>query len=185
MIKNDYFKKELDKTNPAQKPTIDLFETVHKIAKKKQPEQSLEVGIAWAITTIAILTATERGKLMSVDAAFYPNTERQVQHYKYTDRWMFVERTSQEFLPELVRDRMKFDLICIDGSHTYEDVKIDMINAMKLLKDDGVLIVDDYKHKHNWDGDYGVARAVNETIKDYNMKFKIYNKAHGIVEMWR
>lgn len=183
MRKNDYFKKELDKKNPAQQATIDLFETVHKIAKEKQPESSLEVGIAWAITTIAILSATKGGKLISVDAAFYPNTQRQVDYYGYAERWMFVERTSQEFLPHLVSDKMKYDLICIDGSHTYEDVKIDLINAYKLLKDDGVLIVDDYTHKNNWENNYGVNRAVNETVKDYDMKIKVHKKAHGIVEL--
>lgn len=179
-----YFKKELDKNVEAQWATIDLFETTHKIAKKQNYKTALEIGVAWAITTIAILSAG-KGKLWSVDSAFYPNTESQVKKLGYEKRWMFIERKSQEILPELVLMKQRFDLICVDGSHYYEDVKEDMENSIALLGDDGVIIVDDYTHKNNWEGDYGVARAVNETIKRYKLKFKPHKKAHGIMELRR
>lgn len=38
----------------------------------------------------------------------------------------------------------KFNLIYIDGSHFYDDVKKDFINSMKCLEDGGILICDDF-----------------------------------------
>ena len=42
------------------------------------------------------------------------------------------------------QNKNKFNVIYIDGSHFYEDVKKDFINAMKFLEKDGILICDDF-----------------------------------------
>jgi len=43
------------------------------------------------------------------------------------------------------RNKKKFDLIIIDGSHLYKDVKSDIDNCKKLLNENGILIIDDYE----------------------------------------
>lgn len=55
-----------------------------------------------------------------------------------------MRRSHQSVLPDLFRDGRTFRLILIDGSHEYDNVRADLINAWKLLSVGGVLIVDDY-----------------------------------------
>ena len=43
-----------------------------------------------------------------------------------------------------VKNSKKFNLIYIDGSHFYEDVKLDFENSLNYLKKGGVLICDDF-----------------------------------------
>ena len=43
------------------------------------------------------------------------------------------------------RNKKKFDLIIIDGSHLYKDVKSDIDNCKNLLNENGILIIDDYE----------------------------------------
>jgi hypothetical protein len=58
-----------------------------------------------------------------------------------------------------------FDLIYIDGDHSYEGVKKDAEIAKNKVVDNGALIFNDYLAFCPWEGVvYGVMRAVNELI---------------------
>lgn len=68
---------------------------------------------------------------------------------------------SQDVLPTLLG--RKFRLVFIDGSHEYENVKVDIFNAWKFLSPGGVLVLDDV---HGFPGviDFpGVLRAAQES----------------------
>jgi len=58
-----------------------------------------------------------------------------------------------------------YDLIYIDGSHLYQDVKIDISNAMKNVKYNGVLCGHDYNSSCP-----GVFEAVNEILNKENIE---------------
>jgi len=45
----------------------------------------------------------------------------------------------------------RFDFIFIDGGHDYETVRIDTENALKMAKDDAVIIWHDYRSKIHGD----------------------------------
>jgi Methyltransferase domain len=58
-----------------------------------------------------------------------------------------------------------FDMIYIDAAHDYEGVKRDAQAAAVKIKEDGVLIFNDYiMYDHLLQAPYGVVRAVNELI---------------------
>lgn len=57
-----------------------------------------------------------------------------------------VRSTSDDFFKS---QNKKFDLIFIDGLHTYEQVKKDFINSIKVINDGGVIILDDMIPR-NW-----------------------------------
>jgi len=62
-----------------------------------------------------------------------------------------------------------FDLIYIDGDHSYGGVKKDIEIAKNKVSDNGFLIFNDYTCFSTWDGCiYGVMRAVNELIINDN-----------------
>ena len=56
------------------------------------------------------------------------------------------------------KENIKADLIYIDASHDYEDVRVDLEAYWPLLNEGGVIFGDDY-NEHQWPG---VVEAVNE-----------------------
>lgn len=70
---------------------------------------------------------------------------------------------SIEVLPKLIEEQKSFDMIYIDASHHYEDSSEDIWNASKLLRDDGILAINDYVHFVH-DEQYGVILATNEFL---------------------
>lgn len=74
------------------------------------------------------------------------------------DSWHLYETLSSEALPRL-RDE-KFDLIVIDGDHTYDAVKLDGESCIDLLEVGGYLLFDDYGNQH-WPD---VQRYVDEHV---------------------
>lgn len=68
---------------------------------------------------------------------------------------------SQEVLPKL---NEKFDMIYLDASHQYNNICTDIENSIPLLKEDGILALNDYTI-YNPDGDdYGVIKACNQFL---------------------
>ena len=72
-----------------------------------------------------------------------------------------VRKTSDEFFKE---NENKFDIVFIDGLHTYEQVKKDILNSLKCLKENGIILVHDCmpdslskqavpRYKMKWNGD--------------------------------
>jgi GR25 family glycosyltransferase involved in LPS biosynthesis/predicted O-methyltransferase YrrM len=57
---------------------------------------------------------------------------------------------SRVYLPFFLRDGKKYDIIYVDGAHMPENVIIDGLCAFHLLKEDGVIVFDDYEW--NFDG---------------------------------
>ena len=53
----------------------------------------------------------------------------------------FIRGSSDEFLPRLAEN--SFDLIFVDGAHTYDQVHKDLISCVPLLRDGGILCGDD------------------------------------------
>ena len=69
------------------------------------------------------------------------------------------------------KNKKKFDMIYIDGSHHYNDVLKDLINSYKFLDKDGIIICDDFK----WTSYYknkneNPAMAIINFIKHYKIE---------------
>ena len=171
---NDYYKSQMD-----HKETREMFETIFDIAKRSKYKNALEIGVAWGISTMAILQAGT-GKLLSVDKSLYQNTSDQVHEYGLQERWTYLVRESSC----LKKLGGQYDLICVDGDHSYKYVIQDLENIIKFKPK--IIIIDDYNHKYNFedrDDQYGVYRAVNEIVKKYNFNLIVHKKANGIAEV--
>ena len=51
-----------------------------------------------------------------------------------------VRKTSDDFFKE---NKSSFDIVFIDGLHTYEQVKKDILNCVNCLLDEGIILVHD------------------------------------------
>lgn len=63
-----------------------------------------------------------------------------------------------------------FDIIYLDGLHKYYQVKNDLNNALKCLKEDGIIICDDYFWNMHGDKMDKPISAINEVINANNIK---------------
>ncbi len=70
-------------------------------------------------------------------------------------RMTLLEGFSRDVLAELINAKMQFDLIFIDGGHSYDVVRDDWEKSQQLLAPGGVIVFDDYPN-------YGVGRLVHE-----------------------
>jgi predicted O-methyltransferase YrrM len=71
----------------------------------------------------------------------------------------FYAEESQIVLPRLLAEDRQFDLAFLDGNHRFEGVFLDLIYSGRLLKEGGIVFVDDVQLP-------GVARAVNFCVKN-------------------
>ena len=63
---------------------------------------------------------------------------------KFGNRVEPIQSTSFQAMTWMITEGRTYDFIYIDGSHTAEDVNLDMILAFKLMKPGSVIYADDY-----------------------------------------
>ena len=86
-----------------------------------------------------------------------------------------IRKTSDEFFKDNIN---KFDIVFIDGLHTYEQVKKDILNSVNCLNENGVILVHDCmpdslgkqavpRYKMQWNGD--VWKAIVDLRQNENL----------------
>jgi len=64
----------------------------------------------------------------------------------YSGETRFMDGNSHEKLPQLIKEEAQFDLVTIDGDHSYEGGEQDLIDGWQLVKPDGWIVFDDITH---------------------------------------
>jgi predicted O-methyltransferase YrrM len=155
---------------------------ISKLIKEKGPQNIFEIGTFAGRTTFTMaLNSTEETKIFTLDLPENKNnTNVSDGDKKFTPGtretgWRFIRTKSAKKITQLWGDSAtfdystyskKFDLIFIDGAHTYEYVLSDSNNAIEILKDNGIILWHDYSA--SWPG---VVQALNELYKK-NASFK-------------
>jgi len=62
-----------------------------------------------------------------------------------------------------------FDMIFVDGGHSYETVKFELEIILKNIKDSCLVVCDDYSHNEAT----GVKKAIDETVLQYSYNLKV------------
>lgn len=126
------------------------------------------------------------GKLLDTPSHIGPNLEGKKERHEWTKK--IIETIgvsnnvklhtcgSNEYFNSLI-STIKFDVIFIDGDHSYRQSKLDLNNSLKHLDDNGIIIMDDIKlmtqglNKNN---------SVYRTFEEYNGRKELY-KDMGII----
>jgi GR25 family glycosyltransferase involved in LPS biosynthesis/predicted O-methyltransferase YrrM len=77
---------------------------------------------------------------------------------------------SNNILLRLIEGNKKYDIIYIDGSHATEDVLCDLINSDKLIKQGGIILLDDVGYNET---DLGVMGAIKQFLNQIDKN--VYN----------
>lgn len=88
---------------------------------------------------------------ISFDINVFPYTKPAAEYFQmlHRNRFLFIEGDSLIRVPEFTKrfPNQKFDLIYIDGAHTFENVVGDIFNTRLLAHPKTVLWLDDYHYK--------------------------------------
>ena len=128
-----------------------LYQTV----RKYRPKQVVEIGMAYGISSLAILTAlhdlNEGGQLISVDphqTGFWKGIGvANVQRSGLGELHQLREAFDYVALPELLREAVEVDFAYVDGTHTFDHVLLDFFYLDKLLRPGGVIGFNDCKYR--------------------------------------
>ncbi len=126
---------------------------IQDLIRNVNAKSALEIGMAMGCSTLAILEALPNdGRLTSIDP-FQTATHgygyrgvgvTMVRRAGLGDQHRLVEEPNYLALPALLEAGEKFDLIFIDGWHTFDYAFIDLFYADLLLREGGILIFDDW-----------------------------------------
>lgn len=84
---------------------------------------------------------------------------------RFKDKSITIHRmVTKEFFESFSE---KLDWIYVDASHSYDGCYYDLTQSLNLIKDDGILLGDDYSDKK-----LGVKTAVNDFVKNHDVIFE-------------
>jgi predicted O-methyltransferase YrrM len=114
----------------------------------------VEVGMAYGTSALYICQAlserSSEGRLISVD----PNQSTQwqsigvlnVERANLKKYHALMEMGSELALPSLMMKHTEADMVFIDGMHLFDYTLLDIFYACKLLRVNGLLVIDDIRH---------------------------------------
>jgi len=146
---------------------MNRFDIINELIAKHNFKSYLEIGTQQSISGHQVKIKNKTG----VDPA--PMERKEGDYQK------FHQVTSDFFF---TKNKRKFDIIFIDGDHSYKQSRTDLINAMQCLNDAGFIVMHDCL-PHNkeytsllWNGE--VFKTIND-LHNSGAKYEIYQDDHG------
>jgi predicted O-methyltransferase YrrM len=131
-----------DRLTPIRKGEAEF---IFDFLKKNRLERTLEIGFAYGASAAYIVSAIQKNHIV-IDPFQSDYDFLGMKNLRHTglDKFVqLVEKPSQEALPDLVKERKKFDFVFIDGGHLYDNIFIDFYYADQLLDQNGWVMFHD------------------------------------------
>src|SRR3989442_1050578 len=141
------------------------------LVRQLNARRTLEVGMAMGCSTLSILeglssdglhTAIDPNQTLEGGYGWHGIGLESVRRAGFADRFNLIEQLSYLALPQLLAVGEQYDFILIDGWHSYDYTFIDYFYSDLLLRDGGILVIDDWRMPQV----YQVTRFI-ETHKPY------------------
>jgi predicted O-methyltransferase YrrM len=151
---------------------VDLLPDRSRIAKReflsknlRFKQNALEIGFNAGHSALLILSSNPKVTYFGVDIGEHSYTQeagRILQNY-FGDRFKLIIGDSQDVLPKLKNERQRYDLIHIDGGHSYQQCFADLRNSTSLLVNPkSTIVLDDIK-----------GEDIMKAFTDYKKEFQI------------
>lgn len=109
--------------------------------------RTFETGLGFGIATLFIveglLANSPDGRHLACDPHIRGAALQALEQAGVRNLVEFYEEESQVVLPRLLAGDSQFDLAFIDGNHRFEGVFLDLVYSGRLLKERGIVFVDD------------------------------------------
>ena len=173
----------------------ELYPLMTKLARQKKPVSYLEIGVREGDSLLALIEGHHPEEVVLVDnwTTAYGGTGRGdhghieplLRSSDYRGHIEYRDGDSKEILPEMIESHQDhFDIILVDGDHSAEGISEDLQCAWMLVKENGVVVVDDLVHpEHKY-----VAGIVKEFIDSTeNAEIAMWSTAdgHGVCVIWK
>ena len=124
------------------------------LCRAERPAATLEVGMAWGLSTLHILSALAEVRGSAAGAPHVVMDPFQASRFRNAARCLvrevgaeamveFYPEPSEIVLPRMVAAGRQFDLAFIDGDHHFDPGFVDFFFVHRLLKPGGLVIFDD------------------------------------------
>jgi len=143
----DWFDKNMFEIKSQIRPDLERGLLLYYLCKKYNVKNALDVGTAGFFTAKSMAKAG--AKVTTIDI------KGEMPDIPY-ENITFIKGDSKEVLPEFIKQGNKYDIIFIDGDHSYAGVKQDLINAKQLSN---LIVCHDYGNLAD------VTRAIDEEIE--------------------
>ena len=140
--------------------------TLYDLVMSLKCKNALEIGMAFGLSALFMCIGLKKtnGKLTSID----PNQDTKwenigtlnIKRAKLQKHHNVIIGKSYNELPKLLNKKKKYELIFIDGWHTFDYCLIDFFYSDLMLKIGGVIVIDDVLHS-------GVKKVVAYIITNY------------------
>jgi predicted O-methyltransferase YrrM len=134
---------------------VDMIKVLHVISKLIKPENYLEIGVRRGRSISIVAQNSPFCELYAFDMWIknYTGVEnpgpiivkKELKKVKHKGKIHFFNGNSRKTIPEfkLKNPNVFFDLICVDGDHSFYGATVDLRNIIEMLKIGGYLIFDD------------------------------------------
>jgi predicted O-methyltransferase YrrM len=123
---------------------------IYNLCKKIKPNKTLEIGFADGYSTIFFLASIKSigmGYHVAMDpfeiSDWHGIGLTKVEELKMDSFFRFVPEYDLFAIPDLAREKQKFDVIFIDGDHRFDYVFLDFTLADYIIADNGYIILHD------------------------------------------
>ena len=137
--------------------TRNNIQSLWTLARSVRPERTLEIGMCFGGSSVLFAIYHEMANhagpchtaLDPFQSSDWDNVGALVlEHNSLQGHVRLIEESSHIALPSLLKAGESFDLIYVDGSHLFEHVFIDAFYSLRLLREGGVVVYDDYCDPH-------------------------------------
>lgn len=139
------------------------------LASDSKIKNILEIGFNAGHSADTFLTYNSNCNLVSFDIGehSYVKIAKEYIDRTYPARHTLILGDSTKTIPKYETD-IKFDLIFIDGGHSYEVARADLMNCKRFSHKDTIVIIDDTVYRDDWKMNWteGPTRAWLEGIKN-------------------
>jgi glycosyltransferase involved in cell wall biosynthesis/predicted O-methyltransferase YrrM/tetratricopeptide (TPR) repeat protein len=160
----------------SQGTAIDIWESYDEIDEAKLVNKDILNNYKIRTSLNVLKTIKEN----NIEELFYSN----IKTVGLEDRITAIKGKSAEILMNMIQQNEMFDFIYVDGSHKCLDVAIDLCLGWQLLRNGGIMAIDDYLYslETNWGTnvlDYPY-HAVNHFLESHKNEFIVLEKGYRV-----
>lgn len=102
--------------------------------------------------------------------------------FNFDGRRAFLDGNSRETIPALMPEKADaFDLVLVDGDHSFEGGMADLVNVWPLVKPGGAVVFHDITHPAHLD----LRRCFDEFVASKNAPHEIIAEPYGVGVAWK